>query len=151
MLGAQRCLSLLCNGAQGSMPRCRYPGGVLGWVSWFSRHTRRWGWGKVIRGCVLPKVCHSFYANCAALGQGFFLILAESCIVRCYCQMLWLPWSAAFFFFFGCTAIYMQQKKGSLPEILEDSLSWNVYTIYFLLEIGMSFERYVLLTLRVLA
>lgn len=54
-------------------------------------------------------------------------------------------------FFFDCTAIYMQQKKGSLPEILEDSLSWNVYTIYFLLEIGMSFERYVLLTLRVLA
>lgn len=53
------------------------------------------------------------------LGKVFSLYLLSpvllNVIAKCYgCLEVLL--------FFDCTAIYMQQKKGSLPEILEDSL-----------------------------
>lgn len=71
-------------------------------------------------------------------GRFFFPKGAESCAAESSCQhngcLETLP-------FADHTTIHTQYKRGSLPDILEDNLSQNVYAIYFLLEIAMSLGR----------
>lgn len=89
---------------------------------------------------MLPSICclcKLALRNCAALRQFFSLKMLNPILLKVLASTM-----AALK---HCLSLTVQQFihsiRGSLPEILEDSLSQSVYPIYFLLEIAVSFGR----------